>query len=71
MSAERKTLQRQKSSSGLYLSNQMLLGLRKTKGVETLVNKNEHLADSVAAIYTGLTTDQYQNAANMMRSFAS
>ncbi|HBS6700429.1 MULTISPECIES: hypothetical protein [Klebsiella pneumoniae complex] len=44
---------------------------KKTKGVETLVNKNEHLADSVAAIYTGLTTDQYQNAANMMRSFAS
>lgn len=44
---------------------------RKSKGVETLVNKNEHLADSVVAIYAGLNTDQYRNAANMMRHFLS
>ena len=44
---------------------------KKVKGVESLVGKNEHLADSVVAIYAGIETDQYKQAVNMMRSFIS
>lgn len=40
-----------------------------SKGQTTLLGKNEHLADSVAAIYAGLETDQYKQAVSMMRAF--
>lgn len=33
---------------------------RKSKGEVVMVSKNEHLADSVAAIYAGLDTDQFK-----------
>ncbi|UNH40953.1 hypothetical protein [Moellerella wisconsensis] len=33
---------------------------RKEKGEMKFANKNEHLADAVAAIYTGMETDQYR-----------
>ncbi|EPG3568368.1 hypothetical protein ON011_003302 [Providencia rettgeri] len=41
---------------------------RKEKGVEKLVNKNEHLADAIAAIYTGVQTDQYRQISAVISS---
>lgn len=35
---------------------------RKQSGQDVLVNKNEHLADAVAAIHTGMQTDQFRRA---------
>ena len=36
---------------------------RKQSGQDVLVNKNEHLADAVAAIHTGMQTDQFRRCA--------
>ena len=33
---------------------------RTTKGTSALVSKNEHIADSLAAIYAGVNTDQFK-----------
>lgn len=41
---------------------------RKEKGVEKYVNKNEHLADAIAAIYTGIQTDQYRQISTVISS---
>jgi hypothetical protein len=35
----------------------------------SIVSKNEHPADALAAVYTGLETDQYRQAVSMMRAF--
>ncbi|MGJ0628235.1 hypothetical protein [Xenorhabdus bovienii] len=41
---------------------------RKEKGEVKFANKNEHLADAVAAIYTGMETDQYRQVASVLSS---
>ncbi|KLU17104.1 MULTISPECIES: hypothetical protein [Xenorhabdus] len=41
---------------------------RKEKGKVKLVNKNEHLADAIAAIHTGIQTDQYRQVASVLSS---
>ncbi|MDC9581922.1 hypothetical protein PSI15_10150 [Xenorhabdus sp. PR6a] len=41
---------------------------RKEKGVVKLVNKNEHLADAVAAIHAGIQTDQYRQISTVISS---
>lgn len=40
---------------------------RTVKGESTIVAKNEHLADAVAAIHTGMTTDQFRQLTNVLR----
>lgn len=40
---------------------------RTVKGEETVVAKNEHLADAVAAIHTGMMTDQFKQLTNVLR----
>lgn len=42
----------------------------KRKGAVDLVNKNEHLADSVAAIHAGVLTDQFRQLTAMMKAVA-
>ncbi|HFP9309390.1 TPA: hypothetical protein ACHOZC_003386 [Raoultella ornithinolytica] len=42
---------------------------KKVKGETSFVNKNEHPADALAAVYAGLETDQFKQAAEMMRAF--
>lgn len=42
---------------------------KKVKGEVSIVSKNEHPADALAAVYTGLETDQYRQAVSMMRAF--
>ena len=39
---------------------------RKQSGKEVLVNKNEHLADAVASIYTGMQTDQFRQVRDVL-----
>lgn len=39
---------------------------RVIKGVKNHVNKNEHLSDSLAAIYAGVRTDQFKHARAML-----
>ncbi|HBN7444947.1 TPA: hypothetical protein L3526_004404 [Escherichia coli] len=41
---------------------------RKQSGHDVLVNKNEHLADAVAAIHTGLQTDQFRQVRDVLKS---
>ena len=44
---------------------------RKTKGDAVLLNKNEHLADALGAIYAGMKTEDFQSVlaiANMARN---
>ena len=43
--------------------------IKKVKGEVTMLNKNEHPADALAAVYAGLGTDQYSQAVAMMRAF--
>lgn len=45
--------------------------MRKSKGVMTPMNDNEHLADACAAIEAGLLTSQFQQAVAMYRSMAA
>ncbi|NQZ54722.1 MAG: hypothetical protein HRT93_10800 [Piscirickettsiaceae bacterium] len=45
--------------------------MRKSKGVLVPMNDNEHLADAVAAIYAGVTTEQFAASVEMMRSMAA
>lgn len=44
---------------------------RKSKGEVVLINDNEHLADAVAAIYAGISTDQFRSAISMIKSMAA
>ncbi|EPR3716191.1 hypothetical protein ACU47R_004886, partial [Shigella sonnei] len=37
-------------------------------GQDVLVNKNEHLADAVAAIHTGMQTDQFRQVRDVLKS---
>ena len=41
---------------------------RKQSGQDVLVNKNEHLADAVAAIHTGMQTDQFRQVRDVLKS---
>ncbi len=41
---------------------------RKTKGIESFTNKNEHLADAIAAVHAGLETASYLQLRAMMLS---
>ncbi|CAN8142705.1 conserved hypothetical protein [uncultured Thiomicrorhabdus sp.] len=43
---------------------------RKLKGKVVLVNKNEHLADAVAAIYAGIESEQFRQVIEMHRSLS-
>lgn len=43
---------------------------RKVKGVNTLVNKNEHLADSVAAIHAGIQSETFKQLLSFQRRIA-
>lgn len=40
---------------------------RKVKGETAILNKNEHLADAIAAVYTGMQTDQFRQLTNVLR----
>lgn len=40
---------------------------RKVKGEIAVVNKNEHLADAIAAVHTGMQTDQFRQLTNVLR----
>jgi Holliday junction resolvasome RuvABC endonuclease subunit len=42
---------------------------RKLKGVETVTNKNEHLADAIAAIHAGCKTEQFKQMQSMHKLF--
>ena len=43
----------------------------KRKGEVVMLNKNEHLADSVAAIYAGLELDQFKQIATSLKAINS
>ena len=41
---------------------------RKLHGVETLTNKNEHVADAIAAVHAGIKTEQFKQLTILMNT---